>query len=69
MVGNIIYIEDEKNNKGRIVTYEEALEDIGLHDHILQLVKMIKIDLFPRIRASADRSAFCNGFCAYGRNN
>ena len=69
MVANIIHIENEKSKKGRIVTYEEALEDIGLHDNIQQLLRMIKIDLFTRIWTSADRSTFCNGFCAYGRYN
>jgi len=54
MVVNIIHIENEKNKKGRIVTYEEALDDIGLHNNIQQQPKMIKIRLFPRIWSSAD---------------
>lgn len=69
MVANIIHIENEKSKKGRIVTYEEALEDIGLHDNIHKLLGMIKIDLFTRIWSSADRSAFCNGICTYGCYN
>lgn len=69
MVVNIIHIENEKNKKGRIVTYEEALDDIGLHNNIQQQPKMIKIRLFPRIWSSTDRSAICNGIRTYGCHN
>ena len=69
MVANIMHIENEKGKKGRIVSYEEALEDIGLHDNIQQLPGIINIDLFVRIWSSTNRSAFCNGICTYGCYN